>query len=256
MFSNTKLPISHPVTHPRDKNITFIESTHTYIIAGVDSKITSVTSLIHSYFPSFNASRVVKQMMRKSDFSGSEYAGMTSSEIIARWSESGKKASEEGTLLHKSIEEFYLSGLSPSPMTVEFSYFLRFHEERCMDGWSIYRTEWSIYMEDLSIAGQLDALYKTRDGFVLCDWKRSKSLKMSNSFEKGFGVLSHMDNCNYSHYSVQLNLYKYILKNYYGLEVFSMFLIVLHPDQSNFQLVSVPDLSWEISLMISVLRNN
>ena len=49
-------------SHPRDKNISFDESTHTYTVNG-DSNYTSVTTLIHSFFPSFDAELIISKMM-------------------------------------------------------------------------------------------------------------------------------------------------------------------------------------------------
>jgi hypothetical protein len=48
--------------HPRDSRITFDESTHTYYIDGSSENVISVTTLIHSYFPKFNADDVIKKM--------------------------------------------------------------------------------------------------------------------------------------------------------------------------------------------------
>lgn len=35
---------------------------------------------------------------------------------------------------------------------------------------------------------------------------------MANAFAKGLHCVSHLDDCNYNHYSLQLNLYRRILK--------------------------------------------
>ena len=53
------------------------------------------------------------------------------------------------------------------------------------------------------------------DNFYLFDWKRSKQIKKENRYRKGKHPLNHLDDANYWHYALQLNIYKYILeKNY------------------------------------------
>lgn len=235
--------------HCRDKDIVFIENTHKYLVKNIDpDEITSVTSLIHSYFPPFNAEKVIEKMRASENFNDSKYAEMTDKEIMKKWRDDAETASKEGTNLHKKIEEFYLgSDSSSSEHNQDFKYFLNFNDT-IKDQYKIYRTEWSIYVEEFKIAGQLDALFVHKDTgeFLLCDWKRSKEIKMNNKFEKGLGCLAHLDNCNYNHYSIQLNIYKYILENYYGLKISKMMLVILHPNQEDYKTINVADMSAEV----------
>lgn len=125
-----------------------------------------------------------------------------------------------------------------------------------------YRTEWSIYIEDLNLAGQLDILYRIKgtDTFALYDWKRSKEIKMENTFEKGLGCLSHLDNCNFIHYSLQLNIYKYILENYYTFDdnkkfkIVEMKLVILHPDQEEYKIFEVASMTEEVKNLLLTLK--
>ena len=47
--------------HLRDSRISFDEPTHSYTIDGSKNGIMSVTTLIHQYFPHFNAKEVIKK---------------------------------------------------------------------------------------------------------------------------------------------------------------------------------------------------
>lgn len=246
--------------HDRDKDIVFIENTHKYLVKDIDpNEIVSVTSLIHSYFPSFDAEKVLEKMRNSENFSDSKYVEMTNDEIIKKWANDAKSASQEGTALHKKIEQFYLGGpidRGEASESQDFQYFLNFNDT-IKDMYQIYRTEWSIYIEDLKIAGQLDALFKHKDTgeFLLCDWKRSKEIKMFNRFEKGLGCLSHLDNCNFNHYSIQLNIYKYILENYYGLKITKMMLVILHPNQQDYKTIDVVDMIKEVKDILKDKQN-
>lgn len=229
--------------HPRDSRITFDESTHTYYIDGSSENVISVTTLIHSYFPKFNADDVIKKMRIKG--LPEKYKDMSDMDIKKSWNDNGKVSSSSGTKLHKSIESFYKENQEDHEK--EFIYFLQFHDS-IKDRLQPYRSEWSIFRNDLKLAGQLDMLYKVidKDEYVLCDWKRSKEIKFENKFEKGLNGLKHLDHCNYNHYSIQLNIYKRILETLYDLKIVDMFLVVLHPDNDTYHIVQINEMKKEI----------
>jgi hypothetical protein len=186
-----------------------------------------------------------------------KYARMTNSQIKELWNENGKEASAKGTMLHKRIELFYNDIETSDELTIakEFSYFLAFNET-IKNRLEPYRTEWSIFRKELNLAGQLDMLYKIKredgsytGGFALYDWKRSKEIKMDNSYEKGLGVLSHLDHCNYVHYSIQLNIYKRMLETLYDIQVDEMCLVILHPDNESFITIQVNEMKREINMI-------
>jgi len=70
---------------------------------------------------------------------------------------------------------------------------------------------------------------------VLLDWKFAKNIN-DCCFERfegkppvyGYGPCQFLENCNYVHYSLQLNLYKYILEKHYHYYVKKMMLIQFH----------------------------
>jgi len=248
------LYLSQKYPHDRDSRISFDEATHTYKIDGSSEGIISVTTLIHHHFPQFNADDVIKKMRNSKNGLSEKYKGMTDQEIKSLWNENGKSASGKGTKMHKSIELFYNDDMeymyeTPDP---EFLHFLAFHEtvKRRL---TPYRTEWSIFRSDLKLAGQLDMLYSINgeEGkYALYDWKRSKEIKMENKFEKGLGPFQ-LDNCNFNHYSIQLNIYKRILETLYGLSIVEMVLVILYPENETFQLFNVKEMKSEIDYIIN-----
>ena len=238
--------LSEQNKHPRDDRIHFIEETHKYLVDGSSDGIISVTTLIHEHFPKFDAMKVLKMMRNKSE----KYPGMTDLEIKQSWEENGKKASGNGTKMHKMIENYYngIENNEEDCKSKEFTYFLKYDEEvRKKKNMIPYRTEWSIFDGDLDLAGQLDMLYKKEDGtYGLYDWKRVKEIKTDNSYEKGLGRLKHLPHCNYYHYSLQLNVYKRILEKRYDLKISEMVLVVLHPDNDSYKLHEVFEMDMEI----------
>ena len=234
--------LSQKNKHERDDRITFDEPTHTYCVDGSSDGIISTTSLIHEHFPKFDANKIVKFMKNKKE----KYPNMTDEQIKESWNENGKKASCLGTKMHKMIENFYNGLPVDTPETIEFQYFLSFHDT-IKDTLDPYRTEWSIFDGIIGLAGQIDMIYKKKDGtYAIYDWKRVKDIKKDNLYEKGIGKL---DNCNYNHYSLQLNVYKRLLETRYDIKISEMMLVILHPDNKTFLLEEVKDMSIYIDMI-------
>ena len=87
---------------------------------------------------------------------------------------------------------------------------------------------------------------------TIYDWKRSKNIRMTNRFEKGkeFNT-KHLDNCNFVHYSMQLNVYKYFLESKYSKKIRDMYILVLHPNNNNYKRYSIPDMQDDIRAILS-----
>jgi ATP-dependent exoDNAse (exonuclease V) beta subunit len=239
--------LSEKNKHERDDRISFDEKTHTYYVDGSSDGIISVTTLIHHHFPKFDADNVLKRMKNKKE----KYPNMSDEDIKNSWLDNGKKASENGTKLHKMIENYYnsIDNDKKDEKMIEYQYFLRFNES-IKDVFTPYRSEWSIFDGSIDLAGQVDMLYKKKDGtYALYDWKRIKELKKENSFEKGIGKLSSLDHCNYVHYSIQLNIYKRILETRYDMNVSEMCLVILHPENDGYVLQKVKDMSKYIDII-------
>jgi hypothetical protein len=214
--------------HVRDQDIEFQEEGHLYTIRG-DKYYKSCTTWVKSFFEKFNPDEIIDKMMSSDQWPKNKYFGMTKPEIKSLWSENGKKAAEFGTSLHKHIEEFYNGIDFPASYPVELSYFARFyfdHPELVP-----FRTEMMIYDEDIRICGSVDMLFLNEDGSLsIYDWKFSKEIQTHSYGKKGIGPLSHMNDCNTSHYSLQLNVYREILERKYGFVIRDMVLVFMHRD--------------------------
>lgn len=234
--------------HERDVNITFIEEGHIYNVVGMIGKPTSVTTIVHKYFPHFDADLVITKMMRGARWEESKYYGMSREEIKEMWNSSGKEASELGTLMHKAIEDYYNQCLDVYPDTPEFGMFLNFWSDlqQALPGIKPYRTEWLVYDESVNITGSIDCVLQLPNGdLIIADWKRSKEIKKDNKYEKGFGPMTKIDNCNYNHYCLQLNFYRHILTTKYNKNVVYMMLVILHPNQESYICQPVPYIDLE-----------
>jgi ATP-dependent exoDNAse (exonuclease V) beta subunit len=234
--------------HERDERISFDEKSHTYYIDGSSDGVISTTTLIHHHFPKFEADKIIKLMKNKKE----KYPNMTDQQIKESWTKNGKNASENGTKMHKMIENYYNEIKNENEDLIEFKYFLKFNDT-IKDKFVPFRTEWSVFDGKIDLAGQIDMLYKIKDtdSYALYDWKRVKEIKKENIFEKGLGKLSSLDHCNYNHYSLQLNIYKRILETRYNIKVTEMALVILHPENENYILEKIKDMSDYIDIIFN-----
>lgn len=224
--------------HPRDICISFIEEGHIYNLKTSDiqplKNPISVTTLIHSYFKPFIPDNVIKSMMNSPNWEKSEYYGMAPEEIKNQWTESARL----GTLMHESIEHF-LDGKDIHNDTKEFKLFKDFWSafSQKYPQYKPYRLEWCVYDEDfrngLGLCGSIDAvLQDNNNNLVLLDWKRTKKISEVNEYDTGYPPFDDMDDCNLSHYTLQLNIYRHILEIKYNKNVIFMMLVILHPKQN------------------------
>lgn len=236
----------------RDPNITFQDLGHIYYVHG-QTDYTSVTTVVHKYFPEFNSDLVISKIIQSPK---SPYYGMTPAQVKDQW----EQATTLGSEMHAQIEVFFDHLAAAGCQTpewvahsVEFSYFLHFYKDHIEGKMLPYRMEYFVYNEDIKVCGAIDATFYVDNDpskIVILDWKRSKGIRRSNPFEKGLRCLSHLDNCNFVTYSLQLNLYKYILESKYGKTVVRMCLVVLHPTKRTYEMVEVPPMDSEIARIL------
>ncbi len=267
--------------HPRDRAIHFDEPTHVYTVKNETTGYVSTTGFLHQFFGHFDPDAVIAKMMSSPKWRQNKYFGMSAEEIKNQWNENGRNASEAGTAMHLAIEMFlngsqnYMDavrfGTSLEPFkdtelaikyipaetygTIEWEYFMRFWR-KYGDDLEPYRTEWEVWVEEIRLAGSIDMIFrrKSTGKFLIYDWKRSKEIRMENRFQSGLGPVAHLPDCNYWHYSLQLNIYRWVLEKYYGLEIEDMYLLIMHPNAPSFKRIRLNKLDDEVEGMIESRR--
>lgn len=249
--------------HERDAGIVFDEEPHVYYVNGQTDNI-SVTTLVHKYFPKFDADAIVSRMMRSKNWCNSKYYGKTADEIKEEWRLSGVDACTQGTYMHKSIELFYNGNPVTDNDTPEYRMFMDFHRDHA-DKLEAYRTEWEVYDEEYKLAGSIDMVFRNKDDgtYSIYDWKRTKEIKLRNPYGgRGDFPLHTYHDCNYVHYSLQLNIYKRVLERNYGMRIRDMYLVCMHPDYSpkSYMKYEVMDMQSCVDMLLenrlSTLRPN
>jgi ATP-dependent exoDNAse (exonuclease V) beta subunit len=191
----------------------------------------------------------------------SKYYGKTSDEIKTEWDKIRDEAADAGTKMHLAIEQFYNSQIDTTiPLeqdknvvnTREYNHFKEFQVDH--HHLVPFKTEWRIFDEDLKIAGSIDMIFhdpENKGCIYIYDWKRSKEIKYQNRFQKANKPIEHLDDCNYNHYTLQLNVYKYIIEKNYGLKATELAIVVFHPNNDTYRKIPIPILTDEVEKIMN-----
>lgn len=253
----------------RDQYIQFFPIEHIYGYKEIEEFV-SVSKLISYFFRPFDSAYW-------SQYKATE-RGISQGEILEEWDEKGTRSKEVGTFMHQQIENYFQG----KGFNKEYSYLYKGRyinveenislEKECKqfisflnthNGITPHKTEWTIYDEDLKIAGTIDMLHKHDDVYDIYDWKRShriithhgKPIIDNDYFTKGINGLDSVSDTVYWHYCIQQNLYRYILEKNYDIKIGKMYLIVLHADYDNYCKLEVPEMNDVINIIVQTCKN-
>ena len=225
-------------------NITLDHENHTYKLSdNPQINFSSVTEFIHQFFRKFDQEKIARKLTTEH----TKYMHMTVEELIEKWSEGAKR----GTIVHNQLELFINEGIEPEHELTKTG--LEWIKEKQKNPDNIFHSEVIVFSKELSIAGTIDLLIhnKKTDAYHLLDWKTNKRIDQK-SFGDKKGILNstkHLDDCNFSHYSLQLSFYRYILENYYGLKVDKQ--LIFHLKNNDHQIY---DINYNKEVLVNMLK--
>jgi hypothetical protein len=73
---------------------------------------------------------------------------------------------------------------------------------------------------------------------------------MENKWGSGLGPMEHLPDSNYWLYTLQLNVYRWFLQKHYGLRIVELCIVILHPNNQNYQKFKLNILNDEIEAML------
>ena len=211
-----------------DKNIILERDAHEYkLLTHPDITFISVTTYVEHFFEGFDAQKVATKLINNYP----KYAGRTVESLIADWD----AAANYGTMVHDELEKWIKESIEPSDIKA-------INGKDWMENYRLrsnidVHSEVIVYSEELAIAGTVDILAKDNEtgAYDIIDWKTSKKIDMTSYGQKmgTHPATGHLMDCNFYHYSIQLSLYRYILEEYYGLEIHNQMIAQLQDDKVN-----------------------
>jgi len=149
--------------------------------------------------------------------------------VKKEWQDKATTAATKGTFIHQILED-KVNGL---PVTLPGKYpeekvAMQFYDDFYASGhWKPVALE-DILWHPVGLSGQADAIVETRYGeLALVDYKTSKKIGRVNDYNnKMLRDFSHLDDCEFNHYSLQLSLYKWMS----DLPIKNLIIVHIRPD--------------------------
>jgi len=202
-------------------SIIFNAEDHSYksIDTSDQTRWISVTTLVSLFKPAFDK---YGQAEKSSKNKKSRWYGMSVQEIIQRWESSNKVAVNLGSWYHNQREADLItcdtiqrSGKDVPIIAPLLDGDLKIAPDQSLTE-GIY-PEHMMYLRSAKICGQADRVEVITDTIDLYDYKTNKEIKTAGfrswdgKVAKMKHVCSHLDDCNFNHYALQLSIYMYIM---------------------------------------------
>lgn len=179
----------------------------------------SVTSFIGNFKQPFDADSIATKSAKNKK---SKWYGMSPDDIKAAWKSEANRATSLGTWYHNcrekdicELETIERQGLTiPVIKPIEIEGVKYSPDQKLSDG--VY-PEHLVYLKSAGICGQSDLVEVINGHVHITDYKTNKEIKTEGftnwqgMTQKMLAPVSHLDDCNLNHYSLQLSLYLYMI---------------------------------------------
>ncbi len=275
-------------SHPFDWRVKFNPELHLYYVfydqegKHVSQHNLSASTWAKKYFDHFDDDQIINDMMKSKKWNTNQnkYKGMSKQQIKDKWKEDNEKGSRKGTFYHLLLENHcngYDLANSKYSHLIPIQQYLKWRKDYFDIHFKEFRTEIRFHSSiDLRIVGTADLIAIRKNHpppsetggcltLSIFDWKNTKDLKMKDDYKNkvGTGPCAGVPDCNYGHYCIQQNIYKWMLTRFYNnwtynglkytsVKVEMMRLIIIHENNAGGKVleVDVPDMSDIIETMV------
>lgn len=203
-------------------SLIFIPETHSYkSLLDPDKEWVSVTKITSKFKKPFDSEKISEKVSKSKK---SKWYGKSPEDVLAIWDAEKNRSLALGNWYHDQMEKNLLAFDTIKrndvvlkiykPVINENGY--KIAPNQILDE-GIY-PELFVYNNNLGICGQSDLVEIIGNKIYITDYKTSKEIK-KQSYTNWEGVsskllppLSHLDDCNFIHYCLQLNLYLYMIQ--------------------------------------------
>ena len=233
-------------------NVAFSEEEHVYWDVDDNEKYISVTTLIHQFTQPFDkefwsAYKALEKLLPKDSWNIEKKSLLNSKKfnkeilnlynisendfnreqqnILDQWDKENRDACERGTKIHADLENsFYTAGKD-----VNLKRFGIGGKFECRKDYSDLDIEYGVYPEYLisrvsddgilRLAGQVDLIVKSGNEITILDWKTNRKIEQKSFYNtktkssaKMKYPLNTLDDVNFSHYTLQLSTYAWMMQ--------------------------------------------
>jgi hypothetical protein len=239
--------------------VTFVEKTHTYLIDDEITNSLSVTGVIKKFKPTFDVDLAASRVAKKRN--------VLVGTIKAEWEINNLLATTTGSIVHKYIENYYSNKKIPIDQTLISSVLGNEEKQKLLQNLptlishfqSFYkdysdllcaRTELVVGdLDDTKICGMVDLLCynKRTDSFEILDFKTNKKINTEALYNTQLkDPFRDMPDCEHTHYTIQLNTYKYIIEKYTNIKITGLKIVWLNVNNPTYIVFNIPDIQSRI----------
>lgn len=182
---------------------------------------TSVTSFIGKFKAPFDAHTIAASCSKSKK---SKWYGIPVEDIKAIWEKESTRATDLGTWYHNQREAELCNlktiGRDGTNSVPVFSPIADAEGTRVAPNQKLEQgvyPEHMVYLKSVGLCGQSDYVEVINNTVSILDYKTSKEIKKESykswdgSSKKMLAPVSHLDDCNFWHYALQLSIYMYII---------------------------------------------
>lgn len=226
--------------------VIFKEDTHQYFNEKGEEYI-SGTTFLHKFQLPFDQEKFATIKAKK--------LGISVQEVNEMWKNNSKKACDYGTSVHLLMQNYVVNGSKEEGKESLYDSFNTIVMEDFMNAVKVY-SEQLVWIDEYKVAGTADLIIEHNDyEFSVGDFKTNKSIDFYNKFgQRLLNPISHLSDCNYNIYSLQLSLYAYLFSLKSGKKCRKLFLMHLKDDKWNY--IPCNNMQYEIRMMLKWYKNN
>lgn len=250
--------------------ITFLHSTHQYLINNQPSAPISVTGLLGKYKEKFDTEKWAAIKAEK--------LGITPDEMKAVWKLNNLYSTHRGTILHNYIENYYNNKIVPynkeevekdlgsdehNRLRDEIQILVKQFKDFYKDTPDLLPLKKEFVVGDIigtRICGMLDLIaYNTKNNtFEIYDYKTNKEIKFASKYKKQLlSPLDDIDECEFNVYSLQLNVYKHFIEKYTKIKIDKLYVVWFNVKNDTYQLIPLLDMQDKVKIILEdYLANN
>lgn len=245
------------------KDYEFIDETHTYYYKGEKVSI-STTGLIHQYSNEFDKWEMSANVARK--------RGISQLEVLEEWRIENLHSTIKGSMIHEFAQSLwegkdYIFKYDDIPDEINIR---RLQEELLVmsnqavnfykdykDLYDLVGCEIYLGVPDFDECGATDMILKSKfsDDILILDFKSNKKIDFESFGHKKMLVpLQKYEDCNYIHYSLQLNAYAFKLEYMTGIKAKEKLIVYFDCTKDNYQIIEPLEMRKEVEEIYEIRR--
>lgn len=244
------------------RNIKYYDEPHKYFIG--EQSLMSGTAFVGMYKEKFDSEgQAVKSAKKK---------GVSVEEMLAEWEFKGDFSRTKGTLLHNYAENYWQNKIFPIDYALYEEKFgeglMKGRLDECIRMFEEFYSESSnalvpIALElvvgdaELGVGGMVDGLFwnQKHGELQIWDYKTNKEIAEYSKYKKRLKVpINFLHDCELETYSIQLNLYKYIIQKNTNLKIGKCYLVHIHEEQERYNVIECKEYQEIIQLLFDNLN--